>query len=84
MKQLVQKAKEKFFQDQLIEHKNDPKPLWTTIRRLLPKKKNIKNLPTSSDKTSLAKYFNKYFAEIGENTQKRLEKQQGHLLFLIH
>ena len=74
MKQLVQKAKDKFFQDQLIEHKNDPTQLWTTIRRLLPKKKNIKSLPTSADKTSLAKDFNKYFAEIGENTQRRLEK----------
>lgn len=50
VKNLVKSAKGEFFK-KLIEHKNNRKKIWTTIR-IPPKKKTQNNLPTHRPKNT--------------------------------
>ena len=75
LKRNIKQAKKAYYQEAFQKHKNDIKSTWRIIKDILNKSEKQKNYPDTflvdgkliSDKLIIAKQFNSYFSNIGQN-----------------
>ena len=75
LKRNIKQAKKAYYQEAFQKHQNDIKSTWRIIKDILNKSQKQKNYPDTflvdgkliSDKLIIAKQFNSYFSNIGQN-----------------
>ena len=75
LKRNIKQAKKAYYQEAFQKHQHDIKSTWRIIKDILNKSQKQKNYPDTflvdgkliSDKLIIAKQFNSYFSNIGQN-----------------
>ena len=75
LKRNIKQAKKAYYQEAFQKHQNDIKSTWRIIKDVLNKSQKQKNYPDTflvdgqliSNKLIIAKQFNSYFSNIGQN-----------------
>ena len=81
VRRAVDNAKDQFFKNLLEENKNNHSQLWKSIKRLIPSKKDNIGIPHEWSNKKIATDINKFFVNIGPETQKTLRSSQKRFLF---
>ena len=68
----------------LEENKNNHSQLWKSIKRLIPSKKDDTGIPHKWTNKKIATDINKFFVNIGPETQKTLRSSRRRFLFPFH
>ena len=87
LKRNIKQAKKAYYQETFQKHKNDIKFTWRIIKDILNKSQKQKKLPDTflvdvkliSDKLIIAKQFNSYFSNIGQNLASEIMGEKKHL-----
>ena len=80
LKNNIKAAKTQYYHDILLKYKNDTKNTWITIKDIINRSKNKKDLPNFfkingnliSDPTQLVSKFNQYFNSLGPNLASKI------------
>jgi len=79
---LKHKMKIKYFKDMLESNKNSMKNIWTILKKVIGKQRNVVNFPSTfpinnkqvSEKSEITDLFNNYFCNIGIVTSQNIPK----------
>jgi exonuclease III len=66
----IKQAKSNFYHTLLIDNKSNPKRFWKELSKIMPSKINTKSIPSNMT----ADDFNTYFANVGNNTVKDIQR----------
>ena len=84
--QLKRALKLKYFNDKLLENKNNMKSTWSILRQAIGIQQNLKTFPqtfsinneTIADRSRIASFFNSHFVNIGKTTSENVQQSTNH------